>query len=316
MSVLRNGPAESNVRAVRIDGLADYEEVLMNKATTPSSGWKNPSYLNTRGSEYLAESLCRGNRLRQLVTQGLALGTFVIELPSPATLEVLSIAGFDFVVLDMEHSGIGISRLESLISAGRAAELIILVRTLGHDSALIGKVLDMGAHGIMAPHVDTPERAMEVVQAARFSPAGSRGFSPLSKFDALMEPLETVGNSTYVIVQIEGRQAIERVDEIAATPGIDAIFIGPYDLSLSLGVTPGGPEVRAAAERVAEILPTNVSLGLYIDDPAESAKWAAGRFALQCVSFDGRMLARGARHIVRSARQDSPVHSDEGEERG
>jgi 2-keto-3-deoxy-L-rhamnonate aldolase RhmA len=287
----------------------------MNKATTLSRGWKNPSYVNTEGSASLAESLCRGNRLRRLVSQGLALGTFVIDLPNPATLEVLSVSGFDFVVLDMEHSGIGISRLESLISAGRAAGLIVLVRTLGNDSALIGKVLDMGAHGVMAPHVDSPERAREVVRAARYSPAGNRGFSPLSKFDSLEEPLETIGNATYVIVQVEGKEALEHVEEIAATPGIDAVFIGPYDLSLSLGVAPGSPEVQAAAERVADIVPRHINLGIYIDDPADSGRWAAARFALQCVSFDGRMLARGARRVVLSAQQSLPEQSGDGEER-
>lgn len=274
----------------------------MNKEKTTPSGWRNPSYVETEGSAFLAESLCRGDRLRRLVKQGLALGTFVIELPNPATLDVMSLAGFDFVVLDMEHSGIGISRLESLISAGRAAGLIVLVRTLGNDPAFIGKVLDMGAHGIMAPHVDTPERAREVVRATRYSPAGNRGFSPLSKFDSLEEPLEALGSATYVVVQVEGKEALDRVQEIAATPGIDAVFIGPYDLALSLGVAPGSPEVRAAAERVAELVPRHVSLGLYIDDPADSGRWAAARFALQCVSFDGRMLARGARRVVRSAR--------------
>lgn len=285
----------------------------MNKTTTSSNGWRNPSYEDSEGSAALAESLCRGNRLRQLVRQGLALGTFVIELPDPATLEVLSVAGFDFVVLDMEHSGIGISRLECLIAAGRAAGLVVLVRTLGSDPALIGKVLDMGAHGIMAPHVDTPERAREVVRAARYSPAGNRGFSPLSKFDSIEEPLETIGKATYVIVQIEGKEGLERVEDIVATPGIDTVFIGPYDLSLSLGVAPGSPEVRAAAERVAEVVPDRVSLGIYIDDPADSAQWAESRFALQCVSFDGRMLARGARRILRTARPIAVAQSREGE---
>jgi 2-keto-3-deoxy-L-rhamnonate aldolase RhmA len=277
----------------------------MKNKTTGSGGWISPSFLDTEGSRKVAESLSRGNRLRQLVRKGLAVGTFVIELPCSATLDVLSIAGFDFVVLDLEHSGIGMDRLETLICAGRAAGLVVLVRTPGEDLTVIGKVLDMGAHGIMAPHVDSPEHALEVVQAARFSPAGCRGFSPLSKFDAIQSPLETLGSATYVIVQIEGTKALGNVDQIAQTPGIDAVFVGPYDLSLSLGVDPGSPEIQESARQVADLVPDHVGLGIYVDDPAESKAWAASGFVLQCVSFDGRMLANYAKQVVRKSRGDS-----------
>ena len=276
----------------------------MNRKTAKANRWKNPAYIQNEGSAAVAEALCRGSRLRRRVQEGLALGTFVIEQPNPATLAALSLAGFDFVVLDMEHSAIGITALETLIAAGLAAGLVVLVRPMGEDPGLIGKVLDMGAHGIMAPHVDTPERAREVVRAARFSPLGNRGFSPLTRFDSLERPLQALEDSTYVIVQIEGKEALERAREIAAVPGIDTVFVGPYDLSLSLGVAPGSPEVSAAAERLARSVPDDISLGIYVDDPADSARWAEHRFTLQCVSFDGRMLADGARRVAARARGD------------
>jgi len=274
----------------------------MNRDRDKSEHWKNPAYAPTRGGAAVAESLCRGQRMRDLVRQGLALGTFLIEQPCPSTLAVLATAGFDFVVLDMEHSAIGISGLEPLILAGQAAGLVVLVRTLGQDTALIGKVLDMGAHGVMAPHVDTAERAREIVEAARFRPLGNRGFSPLARFDGLQEPLAQLGGSAYVVVQIEGRSALDHVEEIATVNGIDALFVGPYDLSLSLGVPPGDPAVREAAEHIAGAVPAEVGLGIYVDDPADSRRWAARRFALQCVSFDGRMLADGARRVASRAR--------------
>lgn len=267
--------------------------------------WKNPSFAGTPGAGAVAESLCRGQRLRGLVRTGLALGTFLIEQPCPSTLTALSNAGFDFVVLDMEHSAIGIAALEPLILAGQAAGLIVLVRTLGQDAALVSKVLDMGAHGVMAPHVDSAERARQIVDAARFRPAGNRGFSPLSRFDGLEEPLAQLGDSAYVVVQIEGSSALEHVAEIAGVAGLDALFVGPYDLSLSLGVPPGSPAVRQAAERIASLVPPAVGLGIYVDDPADSPRWASMRFALQCVSFDGRMLADGARQVATVARRQA-----------
>jgi len=274
----------------------------MNRDNNKGSRWKNPSFVETASARSVAETLVRGERLRELVAQGLALGSFVIEQPNASTLTALALAGFDFVILDMEHSSIGLSSLEHLIIAGQAAGLIVLVRPFGQDPSLIGKLLDMGAHGVMAPHVDTPERAREIVRAARFAPHGSRGFSPLTKFDCLEEPLETLGSASYVVVQVEGKEGLNRASEIAAVEGVDALFIGPYDLSLSLGVSPGSPEVQAAAERIARSVPDRVALGIYVDDPARSAAWAARRFALQCVSFDGRMLAEGARSVVATAR--------------
>jgi 2-keto-3-deoxy-L-rhamnonate aldolase RhmA len=274
----------------------------MKDSETKANRWRNPAFVDNAGARRVSACLARGDRLRSKIQQGLALGTFVIEQPAVATLTALSQAGFDFVILDMEHSSIGVSALEHLIVAGQMAGLVVLVRPVGKDPSQIGKLLDMGAHGVMAPHVDTPERAAEIVRAARFGPAGNRGFSPLSKFDGLEEPLRTLGESTYVVVQIEGQEALGRVAEIAAVPGIDALFVGPYDLSLSLGVPPGSPEVHAAAERIAASVPSSVALGIYVDDPADSAIWAARRFALQCVSFDGRMLADGARRVVEAAR--------------
>lgn len=274
----------------------------MNRNNNKGSRWKNPSFVETASARSVAETLVRGERLRKLVAQGLALGTFVIEQPNASTLTALALAGFDFVILDMEHSSIGLSSLEHLIIAGQSAGLIVLVRPFGREPSLIGKLLDMGAHGVMAPHVDTPERAREIVRAARFAPNGSRGFSPLTKFDCLEEPLEILGGASYVAVQVEGKEGLNRASEIAAVEGVDALFIGPYDLSLSLGVPPGSPEVQAAADRIARSVPNHVALGIYVDDPARSEAWAARRFALQCVSFDGRMLAEGARSVVATAR--------------
>lgn len=264
--------------------------------------WSNPHYVDNAGGRSIATSQLLGSRLRERARSGLALGTFIIELPDPSTLTVLSLAGFDFVVLDMEHSPIGFDRLENLINAGRAAGLAMLVRPWGRDEGLIGKILDMGAHGIMAPHVGTAERARSVVREARFPPTGARGFSPLTKFAALAEPLTALDDATMVVVQIEGRDAIKQVENIAAVEGVDAVFVGPYDLALSLDVPPGSEPVIAAAKRIAKAAGNQRILGIYIDDPDTSAKWAERGFALQCVSFDSRMLSIGARSVVARAR--------------
>jgi 2-keto-3-deoxy-L-rhamnonate aldolase RhmA len=274
----------------------------MSEKSESAKTWRNPSFVEGAAADTVAASLLLGGALREKVRSGLALGTFVIDIPDPSTLTAVAVAGFEFAVLDMEHSPVDFGRLEALLNAGRAAGLPMLVRPWGKDTGLIGKILDMGAHGIMVPHVGTPDRARKIVEQARFAPLGKRGFSPLAKFDSMEEPLKALDESTYVVVQIEGREAIGRVSEIAAVPGIDAIFVGPYDLALSLDVPPGSKKVVAAAERIANAVPAELGVGIYIDDPATVGAWQSRGFSLQCVSFDGRMMASGARSVVTAAR--------------
>jgi 2-keto-3-deoxy-L-rhamnonate aldolase RhmA len=267
-----------------------------------ASQWKNPLAVANAGAEKISRTLTLGRELRRKVSAGWALGSFVIEVPVPATLSAIALAGFDYVIIDMEHSTVDFSTLETLTIAAHAAGLATLVRPWGEDVGLIGKILDIGANGIMAPRVESAARARAIVDQARYAPAGNRGFSPLTRYDALSEPLRELGESTYVVVQIEGRHALENIREISAVPGLDAVFVGPYDLALSLGVPPGSAQVFTAAEQLAKSVPANVALGIYIDDPVKCADWAGRRFALQCVSFDGRMLASGARAVVAQAR--------------
>jgi 2-keto-3-deoxy-L-rhamnonate aldolase RhmA len=275
----------------------------MNDESDTSKSWNNPSFVDTDQAARLAEAQRYGEVLRRKVGDGWALGSFVLELPVPATLGAMALAGFDFVVLDMEHSAVDFARLEGLITAGQAAGLTVLVRPRGHDDGLIGKILDVGANGIMVPRVETPDQARAIVAQSRFPPAGGRGFSPLTRYDAFQRPLQALNDCTYLILQIEGKRGIERARDIASVPGIDAIFVGPYDLALSLGVKPGSRRVSSAAARLAKSLPRGLQLGIYVDDPANCGDWAAKRFALQCVSFDGRMLSGAARSLVAAARK-------------
>jgi 2-keto-3-deoxy-L-rhamnonate aldolase RhmA len=250
-----------------------------------------------------ARRLLRERLTSRVGHEGVAIGTFLIELPAPATIRALAMAGFSFVVIDMEHSTIDLPQAAALLSEARACGLPALVRVPDDRLSAIGNVLDAGANGVMIPHVDSVDAARAAVARARFAPLGERGFSPLTLFDALDEPQATMNRRQSLILQIEGRDGIPHAAEIGGMPGVDGVFVGPYDLAESLG-TPSDIESEAvleAASAIARSLPEERLAGIYMDDPRRSVGWAQRGFTFQCISFDGRMLLERARDIVRAS---------------
>lgn len=207
------------------------------------------------------------------------LGMF-IGIASPAIVEMCGYAGFDFVVLDNEHGPAGLETTENLIRAARCSNTIPVVRTLEPD---ILRVLDIGASAIQVPQVNTAEQARRIVAAAKYPPTGTRGaaFSPRAAgygFFGGTPHAKTSNEGTGVILMIETREALANLDEILTVPGIDALFIGPNDLSFSMGHVGNQkhPEVVGAIdEAIGKIARTQVAGGL-MTIPAEEYKKYAG----------------------------------------
>jgi len=255
---------------------------------------------------HLARALDLGGVLRERYADGTVHGTFVIELATQGAVRALALAGFDFVVIDLEHSPLDLGALPALIAEAHAVGIPALVRPWSAEPGLLGKILDTGANGLLIPHVVGPEQARAVVEATRYAPGGSRGVCPLVGPTAADAYAPGIRDGVLVVLQIEGREGVRRAAEIAATPGIDGVFVGPYDLSHALG-EPGevnGAVIVAAAADVAGATPPDVMLGMYVDDPADSAAWSERGYRLQCVSFDGRMLLERARGVVAESHAD------------
>jgi 2-keto-3-deoxy-L-rhamnonate aldolase RhmA len=260
------------------------------------------------GRQSAGERLDQAAGLGRAILDGYAqttvLGTFLIELPTRATIKALALAGFDFVILDLEHSAFGVESLPGLISEAHLLNLPALVRISSHDSGLITKVLDAGANGIMAPHVSNAAQAKKIIEAARYAPHGERGLAPLIGFANLPRSQIALDPDIVVMLQIEGEEGVAHSAEIAAVPGVSGLFVGPYDLSQALGI-PGdveNPRVAEAALRVAADASAASLLGVYVHDPRRSALWSERGFRFQCIGFDGRMLLEGARQFVGAAR--------------
>lgn len=190
--------------------------------------------------------------LRGALQNGPLYATSVLT-GSPIVIEALRGAAFAALLLDMEHSTLTSSAVEEIVRAAdvHRTPLIVRVPEIGVE---IARVLDAGAAGIMVPQVESADQAREVVARARYAPIGQRGLGAArgSVYGATLGPTFTAeaNDRTLVVVQIESATGVENADAILATPGLDAVVIGPADLSMSLGVPMGAPVFWHAVERV------------------------------------------------------------------
>lgn len=173
----------------------------------------------------LKEQLERGDEV---------IGTFV-TLPHPDITEMLSRIGFDWLLIDSEHAVTGLESMTAMLQAMNGTGCTPIVRPQWNDMVVIKRVLDLGAHGVLVPWVNNREQAEYAVRACKYPPAGLRGYGPRRAKLVNPDYMETANREIMVIVQIETREAIGNVDEILAVEGIDACYIGPFDLSLSYG---------------------------------------------------------------------------------
>lgn len=162
-----------------------------------------------------------------------------ITVANPVVAEGMARAGFDYVCIDTQHGAIDYAAAVAMLRACDAAGTTTIVRVPWNEPGIIGKMLDAGAHGVIIPMVNSPEEAEAAVQACRYAPRGSRSFGPTVAKQRIPDYPGWAEENVAVIPMIETRQAVENLDAILAVDGIDAIYVGPADLSLTLGLPPG-----------------------------------------------------------------------------
>jgi len=196
--------------------------------------------------------------LKSRMRNGESLVGMFVMLPSAAVVEMVGYAGFDYVILDGEHGAAGTETLEHQLRAADAAGIPALVRICGQSPAEILHALDAGACGIVVPHVLDADQARALVTAVRYPPKGRRGIATTTRAGrhgmvTLEEHLATAENELLVIPQIEDADALRHAADIASVEGVDAVFVGPADLSLSMGHpgNPAHPDVVAAIDGLA-----------------------------------------------------------------
>jgi 4-hydroxy-2-oxoheptanedioate aldolase len=197
----------------------------------------------------------RENRLTTLMRSGEPAISAWLSIGSPYLAEVLSHCGYDAVTVDLQHGMFGLDRAVTLLQAVGSGPATPMARCPSHDPAVIGKLLDAGAYGIVCPSVDDPDDAAAFVKACRYPPAGIRSFGPSRGLLYGGPDYAAHADSTVLAwAMIESRSALDNLDAILATPGLDGVYVGPNDLALSLGETPAAPRVsQAVLTALAEV---------------------------------------------------------------
>jgi 2-keto-3-deoxy-L-rhamnonate aldolase RhmA len=243
-----------------------------------------------------------GSFRKALVERQVTLGTW-LQINNGTAAEILANAGYEWIAIDIEHTDIDITSLTELLRAMHGRGVAPVARVATNGLLDIRRALDAGAEGVLIPFVNTAEQAQFAVRAAKYPPKGVRGYSFCRANNwgvNFTEDVKTANEQTAVIVMIESRQGVENIDDILAVDGVDAVFIGPYDLSGSYGI-PGqtqAPVVRQACQRVIEACErAGKSVGLLLVRPTEEAvkQVVTDGYTLLCLGLDTVFIDEGAR---------------------
>lgn len=243
--------------------------------------------------------------LRQQLKQGSPVIGSWINSASPIVAELMAATGFDFLTVDVEHSAVDLVQTQILFQAIRSGNphCAPLVRLAGNSYADTKRYLDSGAAGVIAPFINTPDDARELVRAVKYPPVGMRGvgFCRANTYGMrLAEAVASANDELFVCVQIEHVEGVRNIDEILSVPGIDAVMIGPYDLSASMGLTAqfDHPQVTGAIDAIGAACSRHgITAGIHVVQPdvADAVKRYREGYRFIAYSLDITMLMNACR---------------------
>jgi 4-hydroxy-2-oxoheptanedioate aldolase len=240
------------------------------------------------------------NAFKHAIARGqLQIGLWC-SLCNPIAAEIVSHSGFDWLLLDTEHSPNDLQEIIAQLQAVQAGTASAIVRPAWNDMVLIKRYLDIGAQTLLLPFVQTPEEAKRAVEWTRYPPGGVRGITGsgrASRYGRVKDYLKNAANEICVLVQVETREALKRIEAIASVEGIDGVFIGPNDLSASFGHIGnwGHAEVQAALQDAATRLKTiGKPAGILTPNEEEAKKFIGWGYTFVAVGADLGLLAKNA----------------------
>ena len=247
---------------------------------------------------------------QKLKNNKLTIGSW-ITIGHPSVVEIMSSAGFEWLVVDMEHTSIDLTTAHNLIATIQANGMKALVRVSKNEEVIVKRILDMGADGIVVPMVKSRADALEAIDYAKYPPVGKRGvglFRAQKYGIGFDEYKKWVNEELVIIAQIEHYEAVENIEEIITTDGIDGVIIGPYDLSGSLGY-PGEydrEDVKSGITKVLEVCKqNNIPSGFHVieSDPSKLNERIEQGCTFLAYSLDFFFLGDSARGGMKKIRE-------------
>lgn len=246
------------------------------------------------------------NRFKRRLKAGeLQLGLW-ISIPSPITAEALSLVGYDWLLFDTEHAPVEVAAVQPLLQAASSGSSSHVARPAWNDKVLIKKLLDIGAQTLLIPFVQNAEEAHAAVRATRYPPKGVRGVAGstrASRYGQAPGYLREANEQVCTLVQIETAEALDNLEEIAGTEGVDGVFIGPSDLSASLGHlgAPSDPVVQDVLQRTAKRIEAAGSVpGILATNPEDARRYIEWGYRFVAISTDIGVLVNGAKTVLQT----------------
>ena len=222
----------------------------------------------------------RTNHVKEKLKAGQATVGCFLGMGSPTVAELMARSGFDFIVIEMEHNGLDMAEVQHMLMAINGSDAIPIVRIPSSDQVFIQRSLDIGALGIIVPLLRSAEQARAVVQASRYPPEGIRGFGPLRASQYTLDYpdyLARANDNILVSFLLETREAMENLEEITTVRGVDALYLGLWDLYLNHGISPfemPHPEMDKLIDRAIGVCAANgVALGIGSGTPEDLLHW-------------------------------------------
>ncbi|MPM33758.1 5-keto-4-deoxy-D-glucarate aldolase [bioreactor metagenome] len=247
------------------------------------------------------------NNLKARMQRGETVYGMFLNSGSSIAAEIMGLSGFDFILIDSEHGPTGVLENRELIMAAEYRNTAPIVRVPNSSSDTILRMLDVGAHGILVPRVNTREEAEKVAKACRYYPRGTRGVAGTRASDYGFTPLSyyfpLANERTLVGVQCEDIACLPELEEIAATDGVDMVFVGPYDLSSSMGALGqvSYQDIKDVVDRVIDVTRRHGKLsGIFTKDPAEAKQYAKMGIDFIVVGTDIQSFAGACREVISS----------------
>ena len=253
------------------------------------------------------------NRVKRMLKEGKKTAGAWAQMASPLTAEILAQAGFDWLIIDMEHGPGDILTLVTQLQAMQGTDAVALVRAPWNDFVSIKRILDTGVHGLLIPYVNTKEEVEEAVRACKYPLEGIRGVAGSPRAQGygqnVLDYLQRANDEILIITAVETPVAVENLDEILSVDGLDGIFIGPMDLATNMGHL-GNPKHREVQEAITVIESKVLAAGKVLGTIAgtwEQAHVLYDRgYQLVMLMADGTSLAKLARATVAQFRTEYP----------